>query len=107
GFLHETNPSPMNTLTPLELNYRVTLEQCIKDCQVLIETQNQLPGRERCIELSKLCIGACNDCLVACESVGEGIGKMMQSCVDACKACAEECKRLAKMKDKEARVHIA
>ncbi|PZX54044.1 hypothetical protein [Algoriphagus chordae] len=95
----------MKALTSSSSNYRDILEQCIKDCQILIETQKQIPGRERCIELSNLCIGACNDCLVACESVGEGIGKMMQSCVDACIACAAECKRLASMKDKEARVH--
>lgn len=91
----------MTSISPEPTDYRVTLEQCIIDCQYLIETQKKFPGKERCIELSKLCINACNDCLVACESVGEGIGKMLQSCVDACKACAEECKRLAVTKEKE------
>lgn len=91
----------METPTQENSNYIETLQQCIKDCELIIKTQNQIPGRERCIELSKLCIVACNDTLNACQSVGEGIGKMLQKCVDACEACAEECKRLAIAKDKE------
>lgn len=97
----------MKTPTQVKSNYIETLQQCIKDCELIINTQNQFPGRERCIELSRLCIGACNDCLIACESVGNGIGKMLQNCVDTCKFCAEECKRLARMKDKEAASNLS
>ncbi|PZX55357.1 hypothetical protein LV84_02495 [Algoriphagus ratkowskyi] len=90
--------------TPTQENslYLKTLQQCIKDCELIISTQNERSGMERCIELSKVCIVACNDCLVACESVGHDIGSMLQLCVDACKSCAEECKKLAGMKEKKA-----
>ena len=99
----ETTTQP----TQENFNYIETLQQCIKDCELIIKTQNHIPGRERCIELSNLCIVACNDTLNACQSVGQGIGKMLQKCVDACEACAEECKRLASIKEKEATLNLS
>ncbi|MEP4374548.1 MAG: hypothetical protein ABJ333_05790, partial [Algoriphagus sp.] len=78
----------MKTPTQENSHFIETLQQCIKDCELIITTQAQLPGRERCIELCKLCIDACYDSLDACQSVGHGIGNMLQHCVDACKSCA-------------------
>lgn len=103
--LVELNHTVMNSLTPVKDDYIKSLEKCMKDCQRLIETQKHIPGMERCVELSRLCIGACSDCLVACEAIGEGISKMMQSCLDACKACVEECKNMAKNNENDVTIH--
>jgi len=87
----------MNSLTPLIIgDFIKSLEKCMKDSKNLIETQKHIPGMERCVELSQLCIEASSECLVACNSIGDGrVGKIMQSCVEACKSCAEECENMA------------
>ena len=48
---------------------------------------------EKCLEVTELCIGACADCLDACESIRFDRGKMMFICAEACKACAAQCEK--------------
>lgn len=85
----------MDSESVIKRDYIKSLKSCIKDCQGLIEKNKHIPGMERCVELSRLCIGACSECMDACESVRSGLGNMLQNCVEACKACAEECKTMA------------
>lgn len=69
------------------------LEQCIKDCFQLVAKIKDVPGMEKTIELTEICIGACADCLDACESVRLDRGRMMITCAEACKICALECEK--------------
>lgn len=87
------SPITMNSLTPLKSNCSKALEQCIRDCQQLVVSHKEIPGLEKCVELAQLCIGACAECLDACESARLDRGKMMLTCAEACKIFAAECEK--------------
>lgn len=83
----------MTGLTQLKSNCSKALEECIKDCGILIETHKNTLGMEMCIELCRRCIDASADCIDACESAKIDRGMMMHTCAEACRACAQECEK--------------
>ncbi len=83
----------MSSSTPIKSDCCNALEQCIKDCFQLVASIKDVSGMEKTIELVEICIGACADCLDACESVRLDRGRLMFTCVEACKICAVECEK--------------
>ena len=83
----------MTSLTPLKSDYIRVLEQCIADCQKFVKNHKYTRGMEKCIDVCQLCIGACVECLAACEAGRPDRGKMMHICMDACQKCLDECEK--------------
>lgn len=83
----------MLSLTQLKSDCCNALEQCIRDCQKMVNQFKDVRGMEKCVELGQICIGACAECLDACESAKLNRGKQMFICLEVCKECANECEK--------------
>lgn len=63
------------------------LKACIQNCLVVIERHKSEEEMRPSVKLCELCIAACEDCIVAFESVQANRGPFMQVCVEISHAC--------------------
>lgn len=77
----------MATLTSLKSDYIKALENCIKNCQQVIDKNKDKEEMRPCVSLCELCIDGCIDCIAAFKSVHANRAQFIQVCMEIGKAC--------------------